>query len=291
MTDTLDKRTIRRLWRTCTPAGRAAHEREIRRGRPVYDAPLKRVAARHPVVCTACGATFLSRFPQGPSVRACSEVCRGRLRRGNPQPDLRPKCWAWDAIKQVLAEGPASTWELAQAVYGGDTERDRRAMICILYQLAGTHYRGGPWIVRVRHGEYALPGARVATPDALLAALKERPRTIDALGALFGIAPRTAQDWVQQARRRGVPVQKRMPPREQREHGRQYWYWIGARATAYATNLKAGHARTYEKRPLERVPCAGCGTEFETRNPAQRYCGSRCRAAASARRAYVGRVA
>lgn len=195
----------------------------------------------HPFACEACGAPFVSRLARGPRFKGCSEVCRGRLRRGNPRPDLRPKCWCWDAIRTLLAEGPASTGELAQAVYGSDAERDRRAVICILYQLAGTRYRGGPWIVRVHHGHYALPGARVATPAAVLTAIRRQPLTIDDLAARFGIAPRTVLDWLQAARRRGVPVEHRMPPPNRRQ-GRLHWFFVGRTARGRATAFKGERA-------------------------------------------------
>ena len=159
-------------------------------------------------------------------------------RRDAPRRDrlAGPKCWCWSTIRAVLEDGPATVAELALEVYGGTSDQDRKAMQKMLMELSSTDYRGGPWLERVRHGEYALPGtAPVASKQALLYALREHPRTKDDLARLLGMAPRTVLGWMQELRRDGHPIEKRHPPRwRHREQGRQRWYWIGKRASERA---------------------------------------------------------
>lgn len=192
-------------------------------------------------VCAAdrCGVEFDTAYDHHVY---CSETCQHRIymrtyrTRPVPEPVLptgEPNCWAWASIVAVLdACEEASVSMLAEAVYGDESEPSRRAMAMMLCDLARDRiYPGGPWLVRIRRGWYRRPGSGVqtATSDALASLLRDRPRTIDNMARVLGIAPRTVMKWISRLRDEGMPIERKFPPRWMRADGLQHVYWIGRR--------------------------------------------------------------
>lgn len=148
---------------------------------------------------------------------------------------MRPRCWAWDTILRVLAEGPAPKDLLTREVYGDDSHVSRQAMGQMLLGLTrtGPQYRGGPWIRKVKYGWYGLLDAPVAEslPDLIVRRLKELPRTRDDLARLSGRAPRTISWYLGRLRKQGVPIESATaPPWRWANKGKGAWtpwYWIG----------------------------------------------------------------
>lgn len=152
---------------------------------------------------------------------------------------MRPnKCWCWDILVEMMADGPLHTTAAAQRLYGSTDLASRQAAAMLMGDLTGTStYAGGPYLVRVARGWYALADrkpARTTRDQMLQDILTYRPRTHLSIQAHLGASKSTVDKLLQKLRKRGLLRSEIAPSRYWSGKGPRSgwvrWYWLGKRA-------------------------------------------------------------
>lgn len=140
------------------------------------------------------------------------------------------RCWAWDTIEELLKDGPASVSLLTSALFGDTSLVNRKLVARMMHGLTkvGKEYAGGPYVMRVRDGVYALPSPEfVPARERVVLALSTRIRTFDELQSIAGVTASTITHWLADLRKSGDLREEYAPQdfaeRDGKKRARVYW--------------------------------------------------------------------
>lgn len=129
----------------------------------------------------------------------------------------------WPAIVALTQDGPTTPHAVANRYYPEPSVYDVRSVQNTMVRLL----KHGD-LVRVRYGWYDRADRAEAMParERVLAVIAESPSTLDEIALRAQVAPRTAQNYVNDWSLAGVPVFKRYAPAHRRSPGNLWLYGV-----------------------------------------------------------------